>query len=67
MSSDYYALPDYVEDWIDIAFRRIPKGWDIIVIPEQGTVQVMDTLKKARYTYGYHAISEGFDWPEEWG
>ena len=66
MSNDYYALPDYVEDWIDVAFRRIPKGWDIVVIPEQGAVQVVDNLKRVQQTYGYHAISEGFDWPRDW-
>ena len=62
--SDYYQLPDYIEDWIDIAFRTLPKGWDIVVIPERACLQVLDLHKDVRYTYGYFAISEGFPLPE---
>jgi hypothetical protein len=53
--NDYYALPDYVEDWIDETFRHLPRGWDIVAYPNRGCLQ-----------YGYHAIHEGMAVPKEW-
>jgi hypothetical protein len=64
--SEYYQLPEYIEEWIDVAFRRIPKGWDIVAYPDRGAVQILDNMKRVKRTYGYHAIHEGFELPEEW-
>jgi hypothetical protein len=64
--NDYYALPDYVEDWIDETFRHLPRGWDIVAYPNRGCLQIVDKLKRVRNTYGYHAIHEGMAVPKEW-
>ena len=64
--SGYWAMPDYVENWIDVAFRQLPKGWDLISYPTRGLIQVTDDLKRVRNTYSYQAIHDGVQLPKEW-